>query len=304
MAGRFVVSLDCEGKWGMADAISPKYDFITERKLERTYARLVAMFAAREIKATFAFVGAFTLPPEDRADFLGRMADPSYEGQPWTRHFRRAEKEGRIDGWFCPAAFDMVAEAGHEIASHGFSHVPFDDPSTLDTDLDNDVALAVAAAAKRSVDLRTFVYPRNRVGRPEILVRHGVLGYRGQLSNGSRLSSLLRELHVLDNAQTYSPGITGALNVIPAGYFLNWQVGLRKLVPMAVSRARWRSILQSAARSDGVAHLWFHPHNLLSGPETEQLLDGILSDVEELRETGDIEVVTMAGLIGTNPLRL
>jgi hypothetical protein len=304
MVGRFVISLDCEGKWGMADTIGPQHDFITERKLEKVYERIIEVFALYEIEATFAFVGAFTLRPEDRAEFLTHMPDSSYEGKPWTRHYRQADRDGKTDGWFCPAALDMAIDAGHEIGSHGFSHIPFDDLATPDVDLDTDVALAVEAASRRGLSPKTFVYPRNRVGRPDILGRHGFVGYRAQPSaKGGRLGSLLSEIDVFTGAQPLRPAAPGDLSEIPSGYFLNWQFGARRLAPMAISKARWRSILRSAARTAGVAHLWFHPHNFLSGPRTERLLLGILADVAKLREAGDIEVVTMGGLLETKTIR-
>ena len=59
-SGQFVVSLDCEGKFGMADKISDFHNrHLTDQNLRKVYSGLVELFDRYEIRATFAFVGAF-----------------------------------------------------------------------------------------------------------------------------------------------------------------------------------------------------------------------------------------------------
>jgi hypothetical protein len=41
-----------------------------------------------------------------------------------------------------------------------------------------------------------------------------------------------------------------------------------------------------------VVHLWFHPHNLITGPSTATLLEAVLSEVATLRDAGKIQVLT------------
>ena len=62
---------------------------------------------------------------------------------------------------------------------------------------------------------------------------------------------------------------------IPGGYFLNWKQGLRRVIPEAVTLMRWRSILNDAAANDRVALLYSHPHNLIDGPGTLELFEGV-----------------------------
>lgn len=293
MPGSFIVSLDCEGKWGMADKIGPEHGFITEASLTEAYARLLAAFGRHGVPATFAFVGAFVLDEAGRRRHRDLFRDIPYEGRNWLRNYRLAEAAGALDGWFCPAALDMALEGGHEIASHGFSHVPFDDPATPDADLAADIEAAVEVGRARGVPPRTFVYPRNRVGRTRLLAANGFGAYRTLLPGRGQILKLLREFNVLERSQPDGTVRDGLLE-IPAGYFLNWRQGIRRRVPRAVTRARWSSVLGHAARTGGVAHLWLHPHNIISAPETLGVLDRILGRAARLRDAGDLLIETQA----------
>ena len=66
---------------------------------------------------------------------------------------------------------------------------------------------------------------------------------------------------------------------VPPGYFLNWRSGARRLVPRWATRWRWRSIIEDAVNNDRVAHVWLHPHNIITSPETLELLDFLLVEV-------------------------
>ena len=292
MRGTFILSLDCEGKWGMADTIDPSYDFINQQSLVRVYADLLELLKSHDMLATFAFVGAFTLTEQERSAFADAFEDVQYRGANWLRKFREAQASGHLDGWFCPEAHDMAKAAGHEIGSHGFLHLPFDDAATPDARLFADVGAAVKAARHKGVKLETFVFPRNLVGRVSALTEHGFTGFRGTLRQ-SRLVSLAKELAVSAAAQPQGV-VENGLTVIPPGHFFNWRVGLRKRVPKAATAQRWRSMLQSASRSGGVVHLWLHPHNIISGPETMDVLRDVLASAARMRDAGEIEIVTQA----------
>src|SRR5215207_4853114 len=126
MPGTFIISLDCEGKWGMADRISELHDrVITREALVAAYEKICGLLTAREIPASFAFVMAFVLTEEERGEFAKALSDVTVDGANWMRHYRAAEMTGNLDGWFCPEALDIVRkDARHEIACHGFRHLP------------------------------------------------------------------------------------------------------------------------------------------------------------------------------------
>ena len=54
MTGKFIVSLDCEGKWGIADRSRDGMDFINNGKLLDVYTRILDIFEKYAFRATFA----------------------------------------------------------------------------------------------------------------------------------------------------------------------------------------------------------------------------------------------------------
>jgi hypothetical protein len=292
---RFIISLDCEGKWGMADDLQPyHHEHLTDAALTRAYERVVGLFGRYEVPATFAFVMAFVLTAEEREHFSSELlGDPP---DPWLRPYRDEVAGGKLDGWHVPAALDLVrAAAMHEVACHSFCHRPLGDRSISAAGASTELDAAIAAARLKGLSLETFVFPRNEVGHITELRAHGFIGYRERLRRPTgtlgRALSLAEEMKVWAPAQQQST-VTNGVVPIPSGRFLNWRFGARSLVPAAVTTARWRHQLHSAAANGGVVHLWLHPHNLLTAPDTEGLLETVLRDVAVMRDAGQITPVT------------
>src|SRR4051812_32249942 len=61
-AGTFMLSLDCEGKWGMVDCLAPRHrELFTAANLQSTSRRMVSLLDEYEVDAPFAFTAAFAL---------------------------------------------------------------------------------------------------------------------------------------------------------------------------------------------------------------------------------------------------
>jgi peptidoglycan/xylan/chitin deacetylase (PgdA/CDA1 family) len=292
----FIMSLDCEGKWGMADELRPfHHRDITGDNLKKAYRQLLDMLGRHDIRATFAFVMAFTLREEERGQF-DLLEERKNPGDSWLRYYWDSMKSGQGDGWHCPEAFEMVRNAGtHEIASHSFCHRPLDDESIDAAGAAEELAHAGKAAKLKQVEFKTLVFPRNHVGNLPAVRAAGYRGYRSQLRpRGVRVGALLEEFVTWRQPQR-PPSSGDALVAIPAGHFFNWRFGLRKLVPPAVTIARWHNQLEACGRHGGVVHLWLHPHNLITGPDTAPVLDRVLGEVARLRDAGRIQVLTQDG---------
>jgi hypothetical protein len=297
MPGYFIVSLDCEGKWGFADHITAHHDaYLTDANLLMAYRKLLALFARYEVSVTFAFVMAFTLSDAERATLADLLRDVVVERQNWLRYYRAAERDGRSDGWFCPRALDEVRmHPEHEVGCHGFCHAPLAEAGIAPDDAAMELAAASAVAAMKGLELRTFVYPRNQIGYRALLCKHGYVGYRETLNRRrgvlGRAESIASEFNVFARSQPMLEEAEGLCR-IPPGYFFNWRAGVRAKVPMAVTLRRWASILRHAADRHEVAHLWFHPHNIIDGPETFEVLENVLQDATSLRAQNRLEFVT------------
>lgn len=298
MTAKFILSLDCEGKWGMADAITAYHDHhLTTAKLRDAYVRLLALFHRYELPVTFAFVMAFLLSDEEQREDE-HLFPHCAQGVEWLRHFRAAQAADSLEGWTLPELLDLVqADARHEVACHGFSHLPLDGNTTPQASAAKEFAACRDVADRRGLNLETLVYPRNQIGHVSLLGKYGFRGFRHRLrrraGRAGQLMALAAEWNVRQAAQpspAYDP--YGAID-IPSGFFFNWRVGARRLVPPAVTALRWKRMIDHAGEED-VVHLWLHPHNIITGPETYDVLERVLRNVADMRDRGRLETMTQA----------
>ncbi|HLL32019.1 MAG TPA: hypothetical protein VK403_13595 [Allosphingosinicella sp.] len=296
MTGTFIVSLDCEGKWGMADGLQPYHRQLTDSALARAYESLISIFARHDIAATFAYVMAFTLTPEEREILRGSLEPQEGEADPWMRHFWDARARGDIEGWFQPQALEIVRQDGrHEIACHGFCHRPLGDSSISEAGARAELRAADAVARIKGLTPSTFIFPRNEVGHLDVLREAGFLGYRELLARpGGKLGKAIRlaeEFNVRPRPQRSKPPRADGLVPIPAGYFFNWRFGARARVPVAATLARWKHLIDRSAEG-GVVHLWLHPHNLITAPATRPPLEAVLAHAARRRDEGRLRILT------------
>jgi peptidoglycan/xylan/chitin deacetylase (PgdA/CDA1 family) len=290
--GTLLISFDCEGKFGLADRISPAW----ERRLSnpcntKAYVAILNSLERRNICATFAFVGAFTLHPDELPRWRSCFPEEEVNGRPWLEAFFVDERRGSFDGWLNPEPLRLVRAAGlHEIASHGFSHLPLSESVSTERVFDRELNAASRLASTRGYVIRTLVYPGNQIGHIERLREHGVEGYRAILAPAlrgtlRRAVNVLREFNLMEVAQPHAQGTP--LVAIPSGHILNFRHGTgRSAVPKLFTQARWRRLLRHAAETGGVVHLWSHPHNFLSDPSLVETFECILLEARRLINEG------------------
>ena len=283
MNGTAIVSLDCEGKWGVADHLGAAgADRLTDERLRAAYQAITAVLDDHQTPATFAFVELFLTSDRLRQLEFARMLSGE---QPYLSGATAALEAGD-EGWSAPWALDLLHDR-HEAATHGFSHTPW-----------NQLTQAQAA---REIELvpaerrRTMVYPRNLVAHAHLLQDHGCVGYRGARQSTSRLGSLASEFNVFTPSE--APGERTSPAEIPGGVFINWLSGGRRLVPPAITRLRARRIIAHAARTGGVAHFWTHPENIATHPETLRNFRAVIEEIAMASERGEIRAMTQAGFL-------
>lgn len=293
--GTFIVSLDCEGKWGMADHLTAwHHAHLNRDELGLAYRQLLGLFRRYDIAASFAFVMAFVLSDSEQADMAEHFADTPIEGTNWLKAFRDAQQAGDLTGWSHPELLDMVcAEPIHEIACHGFTHLPLAEDLVPRAEAARELAACREVARRKGLTLETFVYPRNLKGWPDALAEAGLRGFRARPARRGKAGLFAAEMNPFDRSQAPCPDEAG-MTVIPSGEMLNWQSGPRKAIPRAASRLRWQSRLEHAARTGGVAHIWLHPHNLIDAPGTAERLEDVLAMAATLRDKGRLVVRTQA----------
>jgi hypothetical protein len=274
--GAFVVSIDLELAWGTSDR---PLDARRRARLgrERTIVeRLLAAFARHDVRATWAVVGRLLRD--------GCGDDPLWHG---------ADLVERI----------TAARPAHELASHSFCHLPYDEARTSRAAVAVDLALARGAHAAARLPFASFVFPRNVVGFRDLLAAAGVRVYRGRSRawyDGLPPVRLRRALDLLDFvvvpwARTVRPVVddTGLVDV-PDSLLLYDRRGLCRLRPARAVVAKSRRALDAAARRGEVFHLWFHPANFVDRTgEQLAVLDAVLAHAGRLRAAGRLENRTL-----------
>lgn len=300
--GTFVLSLDCEGKWGMADSLDGHHnESLTNSRLTRAYESLVQLLDRYEIDVTFAFVMAFLLRDDELERFDSLLVGDLGTPDSWLAHYREARTAGALEGWHLPEALQIVRSSGaHEIACHGFCHRPLGEDLIAAKAAATELAAAQEVADMRRIELRTLIFPRNEVGHLEQVRSAGFVGYRtalpGMTGLMGRAARTMQEFNIWRLPQQRMP-VTDGLVPIPAGHFFNWRHGIRRIVPAKTTELRWRNLLRRA--SDGtVVHLWLHPHNLVTASDMTDALERVLADVAERRAAGSLRVMTQEQYCG------
>ena len=297
MPGTFILSLDCEGKWGMADHLDRVHDeSLTTARLSQAYEALAGIFSRFDIKATFAFVMAFLLAEDEREPFRDLLLGNPDEPDGWLQRYRDARSSGSLEGWHFPEALDIARSApGAEIACHGFCHRPLADALISREGARADLAAARRVAEIKGVSLRTLIFPRNLVGHLDEVRQAQFIGFRTALPSAGGMAGrglrIAEEFNIWRFPQQSRPIDRHGLVPIPAGYFFNWRHGMRRWVPSEITQMRWRNLLRRGANG-GVVHLWLHPHNLITAPGTAASLERILAEVAEMRSRGLLRILT------------
>lgn len=297
MEPTFIISFDCEGKWGMADCLTPAMEArLTNQQLLAAYQSLVDLLDRREVRATFGFVGLFTIHREEwkaTSEWVGDgLHDPDY-----LAAFHAADQREDYDGWFAPETAELICQRPeHEFAAHGLGHCLANGTEPIDNFRDELRILRKFRLFDR--ENLTFIYPRNLVAHPRALADEGYIGYRECLPQVSgpvgRVANLLKEFNLGTSSQPHSVGAkAGDPNTIPSGYFLNWRSGPRAKIPVSVTVKRWKNIIDRAIERGEVAHLWTHPHNFIGASGMFEQFDAILAYAAERVRGGDLKNQTM-----------
>ncbi len=277
--GTVCFSFDCEGKWGMAD-IETDWDFsLNQDNLLNAYKFILETLEENKIDATFAFVGALT----ERKEFFLDNILPKINTKAHTQWLNLSKSRilGEEEGWFEPNLFSMVkAHKNHEIATHGYTHVPF---NTLDEETAKlELELISGWAERNTIECSTMIYPRNIINHDHLLKEYGILGFRDIPNNTTNLflpryaKTFIDEMSILKKSQQMQKSSPVK---IPGGIFINWRHGFRRLIPSSLSLFRYKNIINHSIRNNGIAHFWIHPHNFITSPLTKDLFKKLCEEV-------------------------
>jgi hypothetical protein len=296
MPGTLLISLDCEGKWGLADKPSMlESDLITDEGLRWAYSQLFSLLEENDLRATFAVVGLFVAGQESARAHLREMVS-SPGSREWMKLPMKALQSKATDGWFYEELPRFVEQSGnHELASHGYSHTPFLSTGFTEDSAHYELSAMQRLSTERSWGIQSMVFPRNQVAFVHLLGQYGIRMYRSSFDGDGltyRIGTLFSEFNIRARSEALP-----SRQVVPAGRFVNWRSGARRAIPPSVTTLRWKRILRHAAKTGQCAHLWFHPHNLITGKHQIALVSQILRMAGDHVRRGDLQSLQFRELL-------
>jgi peptidoglycan/xylan/chitin deacetylase (PgdA/CDA1 family) len=311
---KLVISLDFEMFWGVTDSKTiESYGKNVEGEWNAIPA-LLALFKKYDIHATWATVGMLMckdykqwcdMRPSNIAIYK-RDGLSTYSFSTLARDYPRLFF-GR------PLVEQILVTNGQELASHSYSHFYAGEHGVTVQNFAADVDCNRIIFDEMGVRQPTsFVFPRNQVSEEclSVLSTAGFKAYRGNQehwlyrsgSSGSRsyYGRFARfaddYLPLTGSHVTQLPSKkNGVLVNIPASRFLRPSKGSAILDQLHLARVK-RSMLE-AAQTDGIFHLWWHPHNfgLLTDSNLKNL-ECILSYYRVLNQKYGMRSLTMQEL--------
>ena len=286
--GIVTISFDCEAKWGMADKDYDWLGLLDEKNVIESYKYILSVLEEFNIPSTFAFVGAMT---ESKNQF-GKNIDLLMSNQSHEKWIKPILKKIEIEeGWFFPNILELFGKAGiHEIASHGYTHIPFTLMKREEAELE--LRMIKEWSMRQEIDCKTFIFPRNLRSYDDLLKSYGISLFRDcpkDFKNKilpSSVNSFIEELNIFKLSEIFIE----ESNKIPGGVFINWQNGKRRLIPTSISLIKYKNMLKHASKTNGVAHFWIHPHNFITSPSTKVLFENLCKDIAKQRDSGLINI--------------
>lgn len=302
--GAFVISLDFELYWGLRHSYTLPQCRDRLLGARQAIPAMLDLFSKYEVAATWATVGLLFFDekeemllhlPETKPVYANPRLSP-YDG---FADVGRNEKEDP-----CHFALSLIrrieATPRQELGSHTFSHLFALEKGVTREAFAGDLAAARRAAERIGVRMRSLVPPWNQLNLDyaPVLQDEGFDVVRGNPDSWLYSASSRAEdtparragrladscLPLSGRVPTRRRDLDDGLTDVPATLFLRpITPRLRPLAPFKAGRIR--TAMTHAARSGGIFHLWWHPHNFgVATAENLAFLEGILRHYRRLAD--------------------
>lgn len=306
--GIFVISIDVEMAWGVFDVGGVEKHRKDFEKVRDVVNRLIQVFDEHRIAASWAFVGHLFLDSCEPLHGVNHrdMPRPDFPWFPFDWYSRDPGTDIRRDPmWYGKDLLGAVlsSKIEHEIACHSFSHVDFGHEGCTAEVAKSEVKKCVQLADQLGFKMKSFVYPKNKVGFLEVLRDNGFQVFRGRdqwwsdrfkghLSNS--IGQIIEEFLCLPPRCHFPAEVLSGLWEVPGSMLFRSLNGPMVFLPMSWRIRRAVNGLHRAAAEGKVFQLWFHPWHIANG--AERLIDGlsvILKESTRLRELGRMDIVPL-----------
>ncbi len=309
--GVMMISLDFELIWGTMDRAGvSRFASACQRERDVVIDRLLDLFTRNGVSATWCILGHLFL---DNCQVDGGRKHPEivrpnhawFPGDWFENDPASSEKDAPIFYGRSLVRKIMAAGVPQEIGCHSFSHVIFGDEGCSRAVAESELRACLEAAKSTSVELRSFAFPRNRVGHRSALKQHGFIAYRGPEPSwfGSLPRPLARAMHLLEVVAAKEPPVVvprlddEGLWDIPGSMIYFPMHGVRALIPVSWRVKRAIKGLDAAVANRKIFHLWFHPTNLAEHMDAMfKGLEEIILYAKALEREGRLEIASMGDI--------
>ncbi|HEX8269201.1 MAG TPA: polysaccharide deacetylase family protein [Flavobacterium sp.] len=310
--GNFIISLDFELHWGVADLwrIEDRIDYFTATR--KSIPHVLALFKQFGIHATWATVGfLFAKNKEQLLEFCPTLR-PTYHDKILSYYNLIDNNEVGSDEnedpfHYAPSLIQKIIETpGQELATHTFAHYYCNEIGQTLEQFEADIKAAQAISNENfGIELKSLVFPRNQFNSDYLGVanRNGIKVVRSNpdvwfWKSNSKFIPIARAFDTLlpiSGSLTYkTPKVQlGEVLNLPASRFLRPYTEKEKAI-QGIKVSRIKSEMTHAAKRGNSYHLWWHPHNFgYSMEKNHEMLIEVLRHYYDLNQQYGFESKSM-----------
>lgn len=310
--GALVLSLDFELHWGVRDHTSVDAYRNNLLGVRTAIPAMLELFERRGIAATWATVGFLFAETKQELERSCPSLLPSYRTKALSPYesFGELGSDERSDPFhYAPSLIRRIVETpGQELATHTFSHYYCLEPGQTRAQFDADLEAARKISTKFGAAPKSIVFPRNQANPRynDVLHARGINTFRCNTNHWAyhaeanetqtrrlyRLMDAYLPLGGPRTAPTPLPTPEGPTDVPASAFLRPYSQRLRHLD--ALRQRRLTEAMTHAAKTGGIFHLWWHPHNFGAHPkESMAFLEALIVHFQALRRTYGMESMTM-----------
>jgi len=314
--GKFVISLDFELHWGVAELwdVNDRKDYFNNAR--KGIPLMLSLFEKYEIHATWATVGfLFAKDKKQLLDFSPSLK-PTYKDMRLSYYSFLDENRignNEIDDPFHYAHSlieEIIKTPGQELATHTFAHYYCNEPGQNKLQFESDLIAALALSKENfNIEMKSLVFPRNQFNSEytDIAKKHGIKVVRSNpdvwfwktTSNKMALARAFDTLMPISSSVTFNEkkAKKNEVLLLPASRFLRAYSNKEKLI-QSIKLRRIKNEMTFAAKNNKVYHLWWHPHNFgYFLNENLEFLETILQHFKSLQKEYGFESNSMIEMI-------
>ncbi len=277
--GVFCISLDFELQWGVFEKM--KVDNSANNYFENTrYAipQMLELFVDHGIHATWATVGMIYNEDFEMWTINKPALTPTYNNQNVNSYGWIELNHEKINSsnLFAPALVELIAQTpGMEIATHTYSHYYCQEKGQTVSQFKADLGKAKELALSKGISIESLVFPRNQFNGEYMEACHQ-LGIKSVRTNPDKWywdtsQKDTFKVKIMRTGDVWFPinkksvipfdsiDVSKSPLSIPASRL--YRAWTKNRILNTLKMKRIFSEMTKAAKTGGLYHLWWHPHN-------------------------------------------